>query len=259
MTEAQNEVQRVVQLLEDEVRPFTPTEVEKALQRYDLDLNAQTLTKQVIEEGYRRTVESLGGLWRTLGVSPLCEAEEALREGGSLQAVCVNYKGKATVAMTIRHQHHPELEVTYPFPEYRGPGFTLQAQTGWVLLETYTRIYATRGRVFFTTSEAEKIEEALMEARALRPLLESMRIGGLEEAIEELATLRDGEARMAGEYLLARNENIFSLRRGGVFGELALDAALLTQREVALFFPGDVELSFRVEWPLEKRGSARGQ
>jgi hypothetical protein len=252
MTEAQNEVQRVVQLLEDEVRPFTPTEVEKALQRCDLDLNAQTLTKQVIEEGHRRTVESLGGLWRMLGVPPLCEAEEALREEGSLQVACVSWRGKTSVEMTISQRYYSDLKLSYPFPEYRGPGFTLRAWTGRVELNTYSGIYATRERVFFSSNELEKIEEALGDAKVLHPLFESMKINGLDKAIEELASLGDGEARIVGEYFLARSGDTFALRRGSVFGDTALDRALLAQGDVVLSFPGDVDISFRVEWPSGK-------
>jgi hypothetical protein len=244
--------EKIAQILEDEARPFTLEEVEKALQRYNLNLDAQNLAKEVIEEGHKRTVESLSGFWRMLGVPPLGDVEESLREGESLQAVCLNSnsKGKTSVAMVISQRHYPDLYLSYPFPEYQGSGFTLRAWTGRVELNTYSGIYATRERVFFTTSEVEKIEEALKDAQVLRPFFASMKIYGVDKAIEELASLRDGETRMAGEYLLARNEDIYAIRRGSVFGDLALDGALLTQRDVVLSFPGDVEISFRVEWSL---------
>ncbi len=243
------EAQKIAQFLEEEGRPFTPEEVERALQTFNLGVDAQSLAKEVIEEGRRRTLESLGGLWRTLGVSPLREVEEALREEGSLQAVCLNSRGGASVAMTISQRHYPDLTLSYPFPEHRGSeGFTLRAWTGRVELNTYSGIYATRGMIFFSTNKVKKIEHALGDAEVLRPLFESMKIARLDKAIEELANLGDGEARMAGEYLLARSGDTYALRQGSVFGDLALDGALLTQSDVALSFPGDVEISFKVEW-----------
>ncbi len=241
------EVQKIAQFLEEEVRPFTLEGVERALQKCNLDVDAQSLAKEVVEEGVRRTLESLGGLWKMLGVSPVWEVEAALRQEGSLQAVCLNWRDGTWVSMTINQRH--DLSFSYPFPEYQGPkGFVLHAWAGKVELNTYSGIYATRGRVFFSACEVEGVREALADAKALRPLLESMRIAGLDKAIEELASLGDGEARTTGEYLLARSGDIFALRRGGVLGDVALDGALLTQRDVALTFPWDVELSFKVEW-----------
>jgi len=245
----QKEVQKIAQALEEEGRLFTPEEVEGTLQRYNLDVDNQNLAKEVIEEGVRRTVESLGGFWRMLGVPPLWEVEEALRKEGSLQAVCLNWREGPWVAVTISQRHYPDLNLGYPFPEYRGSeGFTLRAWTGRVELNTYSGIYATRGMVFFSASDGEKIQKALEDTKALRSLFESMKITGLGKAIEELATLRDGEARMTGEYFLARSGEIFALRRGGVLGDSDLDGALLTQRDVTLSFPGGVEISFKVEW-----------
>ncbi len=245
------EVQKIAQFLEEEVRPFTLEGVERALQRCNLDVDAQSLAKEVVEEGVRRTLESLGGLWKMLGVSPVWEVEAALRQEGSLQAVCLNWRDGTWVSMTINQRH--DLSFSYPFSEYQGPrGFALWAWAGKVELSTYSGIYATRGRAFLSACEVEGTREALADAKALRPLLESMKIAGLDKAIEELASLGDGEARMAGEYLLARSGDIFALRRGGVLGDVALDAALLTQRGVTLTFPGDVELSFGVEWLSEK-------
>jgi hypothetical protein len=241
------EVKKIAQFLEDEVRPFTLEEVERALQRYNLDVDVQSLAKEVVEEGVRRTLESLGGLWKMLGVPPVWEVEAALRQGGSLRAVCLNWWDGTWVSMTINQRH--DLSFGYPFPEYQGPkGFVLHAWAGKVELNTYSGIYATRERVFFSARGVEDIREALADAKALRPLLESMKIAGLDKAIEELASLGDGETRTTGEYLLARSGDIFALRRGGVLGDLTLDGALLTQRDVALTFPGDVELSFKVEW-----------
>ncbi len=241
------EVQKIAQFLEDEARPFTLEEVERALEKCNLDVDAQSLAKEVVEEGARRTLESLSGLWKMLGVSPVWEVEAALRQGGSLQAVCLNWRDGTWVSMAINQRH--DLSFSYPFPEYQGPkGFVLHAWAGKVELNTYTGIYASRGRAFFSACEVENIGEALEDAKALRPLFESMKITGLDKAIEELASLGDGETRMTGEYLLARSGDIFALRRGGVLGDVALDGALLTQRGVTLTFPGDVELSFKVEW-----------
>jgi hypothetical protein len=243
------EAQKIAQFLEDEGRPFTLEGVERALQRCALGVDTQSLAQEVIEEGVRRTLESLGGLWKMLGVSPVREVEGALRQEGSLQAVCLNWKDETRVIVRISQRNCPDFSLDYPFPEHRGSrGFLLRAWTGKVELNACSGIYASRGRVFFSAGEVEKIREALEDAKALRPLLESMKIAGLDKAIEELPSLGDGEACMAGEYLLARSGDIFALRRGAVFGDLDLDGALLTQRDVRLSFPGGVEISFKVEW-----------
>jgi hypothetical protein len=122
------------------------------------------------------------------------------------------------------------------------------------LPKVYLRnLYATRERVFFKSYEPG-LKHTLKNVRALRPLFASLRLSDIEEAIEALLGLKDGEARTEAAYVLARKGALFVLRRGSVLGDLHLDKAALLGENAGLSFPGNGEIAFKTRWDLDSAG-----
>jgi hypothetical protein len=90
-----------------------------------------------------------------------------------------------------------------------------------------------------------KLKEVLEGVRLLGPLLSSMGLEDLEEALEVLATLEEGEARVKGPYVLIRRESLRVLGQGTLFGDPILDCEFMAGNEVALSFPRGVAISLK--------------
>lgn len=78
--------QKVVQVLEDKLLPFTPEKVRKIAEEEGLGGDLDAIAQEVLEEGHRRMMAALHGLWETLGIPPALEVEEALRRKRSMFA-----------------------------------------------------------------------------------------------------------------------------------------------------------------------------
>ena len=119
---------------------------------------------------------------------------------------------------------------------------------------------AREGRALFRDRGLENVRGALRAARSFRPLLAAWGLQDLEGALEALAGLRDGEVRQEGPYVLAREWDLFALRRGRLFDSLALERAFLTgNEELGLSYPEELEIAFTTEfsWSSARVGKLR--
>jgi len=256
---AKDVVKEAIRLLEEEGLPFTPEEVRRLVQDRKLEVGGEdidAIAQAVLEEGHKRTLEVLGGLQEALGVPLLSRVEEVLPKGGQVSIDYRNTSLDSELVANVQGQdeglyfsllHRPLLR---EFELVLGPGV---ATLVLVNPSFNSWLSVKKGKVFFKTGNRRKdkgecVREVLQDAKTLRPLLASMGLSDLEGAIEVLSQLGEGESEVKGPYVLARNERAWMLRRGLVFGEPRLDGDLLLEREIALSFPGDVEISFGVWW-----------
>ncbi len=235
--------EKVVQILEEDIIPFVPHGVMQVIQEYGLD-GTEELTREVLEEGVRRTMETLGKLWEVFGVSAPPEAEAYLREDhylriyGDGRGVWVQGKGR---------------DIKLPLSDlepFEGAPLILHAYPGLVVMDD-PWFMGAKGRAYFradSTEDPEALEVSLERAQYLRPFLPAMGLEDLEKAFRALRELREGERRMEGPYVLVRGDDFWTFRRGPFFGNLALDGAILAGEEVRITFPGDVEISFTASW-----------
>ncbi len=252
-------VQRVIESLEEDLLPFTPDEVRRVFWERGLRGDPETISGEVLEEGVRRTMEAVRSLKETFGELPYPEGvlEEHLRRGGwftvSLYTSEPNMRGLLIGSVELGDEN-PWPRENSPFfvKDIEGrfpPAFFLSARPG--LPEVFLpNLVATRERVFFRDRK-RKLEDTLKHLRTLRPLFASLRLSDLEEVMEALAGLESGEARMEGDYVLAKSGEVYALRKGGILGDPWLDGAILLEKKVSFTFPGGVEIALRTRWSLE--------
>jgi hypothetical protein len=236
--------EEVVQILEEDIIPFVPHGVAKVIQAYGLEGDTGRLTQEILEGGIRRTMKTLERLWEVLGVSAPPEAEAYLREDhylriyGDGRGVWVQGKGRDIKLLLS------DLE-----PFERGP-LIFHAYPGLVVMDD-PWFMGAKGRAYFRADSAkdpEALEVSLEKAQYLRSFLPAIGLGDLEDAFRVLGKLREGERRVEGPYVLVRGDDFWIFRRGPLFGDLALDGAILAGEEVKITFPGGVEISFMASW-----------
>jgi hypothetical protein len=241
----------IAQLLRDRQRHFSPKEVQRVVQELGLEekVDVEALAHEVVEEGRKWTMGVLAGLWEVLKVPPPPEVEEALRQGGRVQisyAVPEGDEKEAYLWVAVTNpKKRPDGGIDLPPPELPMGYFFFGASIGLVEINT-DHLHATGERAFFRDEQGD-IEGALNEAKALRPILSAMGLGDLENALEKLAELEEGEVRAEGPYVLARGGGVWALRRGTLLGDLRLDGAFLLGEEVRVSF-GEVEVSLKPKW-----------
>jgi len=160
-------------------------------------------------------------------------------------------EGEPTEEMALEVRFVRELdglivESGYTLLSASGPFKTLVAKIkpGLVEIGIGSSLHAVNNRVFFEGKSLEDVEGALKGVEALRPYFSRVDLADLDKAFLALRGLEEGEARLEGSYLLARNERWF-LRRGLVLGDPKLDRDLISGKPVTLSFPGDVEFLLR--------------
>ncbi len=203
---------------------------------------AEKFEKRGRRKALRRAMEVLEGLWKALGIpqSPPIELAEALVESGREVVVQPSHGEKEAVigrGTSLPYFHFPTRLVVFPRVSLMGDA------RGDVEVEV-EEIFARRGKVFYTAYHVPEVSKRVEVARTFHPLFESLGLGDLEDALEALLRLEDGEARMEGEYLLVRR-GYFLLKRGSLLGDFALDKGFFTLKEVKLPFPGGMELALR--------------
>jgi hypothetical protein len=255
-----NATEAIIEVLEDNLLPFTPNEVAIAAQELGIGGNIKVLSREVLEEGVRRAMEAVRGLRETFGELPYPEStlEEHLRAGGGV-AVEFSESGLPSYRLVWGGGQRRGIGYKKGYLLLMGGEFSVPTREGEFCGNFYFnawpgvprvhlgKLHATRGRVFFREGEGG-LEKALKNVRALGPLFASLGLSDLEGAMEALAKLKDGEAWTEGPYVLARDGDAYALRRGSVLGDPSLDGAVLLGREVRLSFPGDVEIAFRTRW-----------
>jgi len=252
-------IEKAIKLLEEEGYPFTPEEVQRLVQDRKLETaneDVDTIARAVLEKGHRRTLEVLGGLQEALRVPLLSRVEKILPKGGWVSIDYRNTSLDSEVVARVQGQDEG-LHFSLPYrPLLRGLELHLGPGTVSLALEDpglTSWLSVEKGRVFFKADNSgedkgECVRKVLQDAKTLRPLFASMGLSDLEGAVEALSQLDEGESEVEGPYVLARNERAWMLRRGLVFGEPRLDGDLMLEREIALSYPGDVEISFAVRW-----------
>jgi hypothetical protein len=255
--------QRVIEFLEDNLLAFTPDKVREAAESLGIEGDIEALSREVLEEGVRRSMAAVRGLRETFGELPYPESvlEGHLREGGSFTVTLSNphFMKSLTGRMELVYEYPGPIESSvfsvedsdgrFPYNLY----FPIRPGLPRVFLPN---LAATWGKVFFR-DHGRKLERAIENVKALRPLFASLGLSDLEGAMEALAGLKDGEARTEGGYVLARIVDTYALRKESILGDPHLDGAVLLGEEVRLSFPGDVEIALRAGWSLESASLER--
>jgi hypothetical protein len=203
------------------------------------------LAKAALNEARNRIQGVLEGLRESLGVSsPLPpRLAKILEKGHSLTLVTPhNLPGHVQI-----EAEWGEVLLRTPSPvEIWPPAALVGSVAGDVAFNAgipYT-VFARRGRVSFYSPDRENMKRAHTIVKAFRPLFRAMALEDLEEAFDALTTLRDGEVRMEGAYVLARMGERWALRRGSVFGAPLLDRAFLLGGEELVFsYPEGLEIA----------------
>jgi hypothetical protein len=199
--------------------------------------------KRCREKALGRAMRVLEGLWKALEIpgAPPLEAAEGLvcKRKGQVWVWPSYGRGEAVIELGF-----PARPLRFPTPIPSFPQVRLTGDAKGNVEVEVEDIFAREGRAF-TTFDIWRVEKKVEVARTFRPLFEALGLGDLKNALEALAGLRDGEARMEGEYLLAREWRTFILKRGSLLGDFGLDKAFLVGEGARLFFPGGVELALR--------------
>jgi hypothetical protein len=195
------------------------------------------VVKEVEKRGRRkalgRAMEVLEGLWEALGIPqpPPLEVAEALVERGREVVVRPSLTENGAVvegdALSL-YLRFPTRLLTFPRVRLVGDA------RGDVEVEA-EKIFARRGKVFYTAFHVSEVQKRIEVARAFRPLFEALGLGDLGDALEALLGLEDDEVRMEGEHLLVRRGYLL-LKRGSLLGEFRLGQGV--------FHPGEGEASF---------------
>jgi len=249
-------VEAVVRFLEDNLLPFTPKQAALAAQELGIEGDIEAVSREVLEEGVKRSMEAVRGLRETFGELPYPESllEKHLRRGGAI-AVELPPKGLFDKDVMGRVDLIQDVGLKESSPYLaRNDEFSYNLSfVAWPgLPKVHLRnLHATRERVFFKDYR-HRLKDGLDNVRALRPLLVSLKLPDLEEAVKALTRLRGDGARMEGNYVLAKSGDVYALRRGSVLGDPRLDGAILLGKEVELSFPGGVEIAFRTMWDPDR-------
>ncbi len=242
--------------LEENHDDFYPGVIEAVIRDYGLQVegNLELFINRVMLEGTQRTVRATHKLFEALGIPPQPEVENFLWGGVNLK---VHYPGGEkpgfTGELTVGTFEDRGRALRYPFfvpPELVDEAFTLRAHYGFglVRLDTKSGLAASNRNAFLRTSRPEDVGAALNTTKALRPFFSAIGLEDLENALQALASLQEGEARTEGPYVVARMGGVFVLRKGLMLGDPHLDGSLLAKEEVTMTFPEDVEISLKASY-----------
>lgn len=255
-----NAVEKVMRILENNLRPFVEEEVYGLLKTGKVPVKPDTsraLARKVLGVGLRGTRSVLKELWKILDTPPPPKAAKWLRKGGFLEVSGPPRKdekvAEAWVKIRGKERHEVEWRCFWGPGCERIRGVNLHARAGLVVLsfhtDSYTTgdLYITKERAFGVFRRSEALEEVLERARGLSPFFERLGVPDLERAFTVLKELEEGENRVEGPYVLLREEGRWIVRRGPIFGNPELDKAVLAGRDITLRF-GDEEVAFRTMW-----------
>jgi len=243
-------VHKVLKALESSSLPPTPAYAWHIFEgpAREIGVDPKVLRKAALKEARRWTEGVLDRLWEALGIPPLTPlVRKALGWGQRIRVRCPWQRGTPQGEALVEVEGITRLTRTsLPITGYQpSSAFLLEAHAGRVRVTTAPKLFARKGRAFLRTLDGRGVEKALKEVRALRPLFLALDLGDLEEALEALSGLRDGEVRQEGAYVLARKGRLRALMRGTYFGTPLLDGAFLLGRRVTLAHENGVEVSLR--------------
>jgi hypothetical protein len=248
------EIGKIAHTLEEEGLPFTPEEVKRVIDESGVEVRSGDLDKLVqgvLEEGLKRTLTVLDRAWEVLGIPPHPEAENLLREGGAIHVWYAKDGRGEDHEVEVRLVDKTGKILAENFYSsrmgfYSPEEFYLRFERGLVVVETPSGTVVGRSWAFFNGHDLEKLEDVADTLYVLRPILTAMGISDMEKAFEDLSYLENGETQVGGGYILVRDERVWLLKRGTIFGDFALDRALVSGETVAFSFSGDVEVAFKV-------------
>jgi hypothetical protein len=242
-------LERLLEALEEGGYRSTPTGVRAAIADLHLEVEGdpEALVAQALKEAWKETRKVLEGVWAAFGVlSPPLDVGRVLHEGEWVEAsYSKSQRGQVQLVLRMRER---EMTVHLPLPRplpLPFEDFSLEFRVGRVEAHVPPGLFARKGRAYLRTFRPKEVEEALGRVKALRPLFLALDLGDLEEALEALTNLEEGEARMWGPYFLAREGDFRALRRGTLFGTPALDKAFLLGGEVTLSYPHGVTITLQ--------------
>jgi hypothetical protein len=255
--------QEVIELLEEELLPFTPDNVRAVTEGRRLGAgDLEVLAQKVVAEGTRRSLEVLERFFEALEVRPsLLPIEKHLLSGGKVYVwgsdpLKWGQEGK----VELRNEKDLVVEeFSFSLPkEKRLDGVRLQAWAGLTILGVSTYFLAAKGRAYFKTIGLNEVavEEVLKAGTTLRPFLPAMGVEDLDRGFYALESLGKRKSGVEGEYVLAKTARAWLLRRGLLLGDGRADRNLLAGRPVTLRFPGEVEITVEVDWLWDHMGLA---
>jgi hypothetical protein len=243
-------LQEALDVLEGFPRPLTPSQAKEALKQVarKAGVPRRTFTRRALEEARKWTEGVLEGFWEALGISsPPAEVGETLRKGGKVRLWCPWGRKAPLGELTVETNERGTLSYldlalsARPCPRT----FLLEAHAGRVEVAISPRLFTRKGRALFRTRDPRGVKKTLEEVRPLRPLFEAMGLPDLEEALEGLSRLKDGEVRQEGPYVLARKKTLRVLKRGSYFADPVLEGAFLLGERVVLAHENGVEVVLR--------------
>jgi hypothetical protein len=229
--------------------------------------------KGVFKEACKRTGEALRGLWKAIGALPPPEVEVALRKGYKLEVEFFSppYRAEPEVEGYVENPKGAGLETfSLPAPRLAHFGsFSLRAWRWWIearvepdlVDQMQPGLAVQKNRAFLQVYGLRRVRQLREAVKSLAPLFDSLGLSDLGEALEGLEEMAEGKpiaARIQGPYILVRDGSLYALRRGSVFGDLALDADFLAEREVKISAPFGVEISIRPSFILNRVAIKKG-
>jgi hypothetical protein len=244
--------QKVIHYLKEEAVPFSPAEVQKAVDVLGVEEDLELLTQRVMAEGARETAGALHRFFQALGTPcpDLSKVEAHLREGYEVSVRSRAKEGRPVVDVEVIDPRRRTLDfLRLPLPNPKPfAGLDLYAGAGLVALYDRDDFGIMGDRVFFKARSRKRLGEVLRTAKALEPFLPAVGLDGLPKALETLKGLSKGKSQIESSYILARGEDFWVMRKGPIFGDPELDGALLLEKELSLTFPGGVEITFKAYW-----------
>jgi hypothetical protein len=249
--EAKDTTQRIIQFLKEGQLPFTPPLIWEAAEQLGVE-GTPELLQEVMAEGTREAVRAIEKFLDVLKITRrnLSRVETHLRSGNEVEVFPTPRKKKWDVELCVKDSQKKLVEYRY----YASPvavslsGLRLYARAGLVRLSNDYDFEIVGEGAFFKIREEKFLESHIKAMKTLKPFLSAIGHEGLPEASEALRNLKEGESRLEGRYILARGKDFWALRNWPIMGDPALDGAILSERDVSLDSPGDVEISFKVLW-----------
>jgi len=266
-------VRRALRALRDDPdpHPLTLERAERAVREVaPEEEDPKAVAKEVLAAVQGRVRRAVSGLLESLGSADLRARrvlERALLASKHVEIWCslVPWESPAEAAkraavVQVQGRKDP---LVLPPPKEDSPRAVLAGnKAGEVAVHfgVLSGLSAREGGALFRDRGLENVRGALRAARSFRPLFAAWDLGDLEEAIEALAGVREREVRQEGRYVLVREGDLFALRRGRLFGSLALEKAFLTGGEELRFpYAEGLEIAFTTEfsWSSARVGVLR--
>jgi hypothetical protein len=232
-----------LEILEEDVLNYHNLEwVKEVVRGLAPEADHEALAKRVLLEAKEWTTGALDGLWQALDISfkpPWLE--RALDAGYWMTATLRKGCEEPEVVLWVPGGEYVRL----PLRRSAARRFQLVARIGRVRVEAAPGLFAGRGRVFLQAQGLQEMEEAIEVARAFRPLFRAMDLADLEDLLEVLAKLEDGESKVEGPHILFREGEVRTLQTGLILSDLSLTKDFIAGRQVVLSYPYGLQIALK--------------